>query len=279
MRGGEDRLDRHGLIRTLFGVPRALVGMIHVEALPGTPHQRLGLEELAAQAAAEAATYRDAGYHALVIENMHDRPYLKGRVGPEIVAAMTVVGREVRRAVSLPLGVQILAGANLEAIAVAHAVGAAFVRVEGFVFAHVADEGLMDSCAAELMRFRHTIGADSIRVFADIKKKHSSHAITGDLDLPQTARAAEFSLADGVIVTGAATGEPADPREVEAVREAVAIPTIVGSGITPENVGRFAAADALIVGSAVKRGGLWSNVLDPTRVRAMSRAFEAASTV
>ena len=85
---------------------------------------------------------------------MHDRPYLKGSVGPEIVAAMAVIGAEVRRAVPLPLGVQVLAGANLSAVAVAHACGASFVRVEGFVFAHVADEGVIESSAGALLRYR-----------------------------------------------------------------------------------------------------------------------------
>ena len=125
---------------------------------------------------------------------------------------MAVVGREVRRAVPLPLGVQVLAAANREALAVALACGAAFVRVEGFVFAHVADEGLMEADAGALLRYRTAIGAEQIRVFADIKKKHSSHAITADVDVAETARAAEFALADGVIVTGAATGQPADAR-------------------------------------------------------------------
>ena len=88
------------------------------------------------------------------------------------------------------------------------AVGAAFVRVEGFVFAHVADEGLIESDAGALLRYRRAIGAEGVRVFADVKKKHSAHAITADVDLAETAHAAEFFLADGVIVTGAATGEP-----------------------------------------------------------------------
>ena len=134
-------MDPRGLMNSLFSVPRALIGVIHVAALPGTPGARLDVAAIAEAAVAEARMYEAAGFHALAIENTHDRPYLKSSVGPEITAAMSVIGCEVRRAVALPLGVQILAGANLAALAVAHACGAAFVRVEGFVFAHVADEG------------------------------------------------------------------------------------------------------------------------------------------
>ena len=160
-------------------------------------------------------------------------------------------------------------------MAAAHACGASFVRVEGFVFAHFADEGLIESCAGELLRYRRAIGAERIRVFADIKKKHSAHAITADVDLADTARAAEFFQADGVIVSGAATGRTTDPDDVRQASDAVTIPTLVGSGVTPENMRCFAAADGLIVGSSVKRGGLWSNELDEDRVRAVAGAFQS----
>lgn len=205
---------------------------------------------------------------------MHDRPYVKGQASPEVVAAMTAIAREVKRTTALPLGIQILAGANREALAVALATGAAFIRAEGFVFAHVGDEGVHEACAGELLRYRRSIGADHVRVFADVKKKHSSHAITADLDVVETAQAAEFFLADGVIVTGVATGSDADPAEVAAVASAVSIPTLVGSGVRAETIARYERADAFIVGSALKEDGVWSNPLDPKRIEALVRAFE-----
>jgi len=259
-------------IRDLFGVQRALIGMIHVGALPGTPAARHDVGALIEAALADARAYRSAGFHGVMIENMHDRPYLNRTVGPEITAAMTAIGREVSRDLSLPLGIQVLAGANREALAVALACGARFVRCEGFVFAHVADEGLMNADAGELLRYRRTIGADGIRVFADIKKKHSSHAITADLDLATTARAAEFALADGVIVTGAATGQPTDPADVHDARRAVAIPVLVGSGVTARTMPQLAMAHGFIVGSEAKQDGVWSNPVDPARANALVAA-------
>jgi membrane complex biogenesis BtpA family protein len=266
-------MDRAGVVQDLFGAPRALIGVVHLGALPGTPEAHDPVEGVVQAAVADARVYAKAGFHGVMIENMHDRPYLKGGVGPEVVAAFAVVGREVRRAVGLPLGLQVLAGANREALAVAHACGAAFVRVEGFVFAHVADEGLIEGCAGELLRYRRAIGAGSVRVFADIKKKHAAHAITADVDLVETAHAAELFLADGLVVTGVATGRPAAPAEVRAVAEATGLPTLVGSGVTPANVSDYAAADALIVGSSVKRGGIWSGPLEAGRAEDLARAF------
>jgi uncharacterized protein len=266
-------MDPLSTFRERFGAPRALVGMLHVGALPGTPAARHSIEWLIEQTVAEARTYRDAGFSALALENMHDRPYLKGGVGPEITAAMTAVAREVKRETGLVLGIQVLAAANREALAVALACGADFVRAEGFVFAHVADEGFIESCAGDLLRYRRTIGAERVLVFADIKKKHSAHAITGDVPLAETARAAELFLADGVIVTGAASGEEASPDDVRNAAGAVRLPVLVGSGITVRNLACFADAHGFIVGSSLKQGGVWSNPLDRTAVESLARAF------
>lgn len=266
-------MDALPAFRERFGAPRALVGMLHVGALPGTPAACHSVDRLIEHAVAEARIYRDAGFTALALENMHDRPYLKGGVGPEVTAAMTAVAREVKRETGLVLGIQVLAAANREALAVALACGAEFVRVEGFVFAHVADEGVVESCAGELLRYRRAIGAGRVLVFADIKKKHGAHAITGDVSLAETARAAELFLADGVIVTGAASGEEASPEDVRSAAQAVRLPVLVGSGISARNLDRFADAHGFIVGSSLKQGGIWSNPLDRAAVEAMARAF------
>lgn len=269
-------MDARQTIHALFGAPRALIGMVHAGALPGSPAHELGVGALIEQAVRDALALKNSGFDAVMLENMHDRPYVKGAAAPETVAVMTAIGLEVRRATTLPLGIQILAAANREALAVALAIEASFVRVEGFVFGHVADEGWIEACAGDLLRYRRAIGADHVRVFADIKKKHSSHAVTADVGLVETARAAEFFLADGVIVTGGETGLAADRGEVAAVSRAVTIPTLVGSGITSDNLEGYASADALIVGSSIKHGGVWSNPVDPERARAVARAFGSA---
>ena len=266
-------MDSLATFRERFGGPRALVGMLHVGALPGTPAGRLSIEQLIEHTVAEARIYRDAGFTALALENMHDRPYLRGGVGPEITAAMTALAREVKRDTGLVLGIQVLAAANREALAIALACGAEFVRVEGFVFAHVADEGVIESCAGELLRYRRLIGADDVLVFADIKKKHSAHAITGDVSLAETARAAEFFLADGVVVTGPASGVESSPEDVRDTARAVRLPVLVGSGVSAANLARFGDAHGFIVGSSLKQGGVWSNPLDRTAVEALARAF------
>lgn len=250
---------------------KPVVGMIHVGALPGTPGQRQSLDELVAVACEEARLYREAGLDCLMLENMHDVPYLRGGVGPEIVAAMTVLAREVRRESggAIPIGMQILAAADLEALAVAHATGLDFVRTECFCFAHVADEGLMQSNAAKLLRYRRMIGATNVQVWADIKKKHAAHALTADLTIGDIAEAAEFMGAETIIVTGTSTGRPPQASEVAEARDHCSLPVFVGSGVGTGNVAELlGVSDGVIVGSDFKRDGHWANEIDPQRVHA-----------
>jgi uncharacterized protein len=258
---------------SLFSAVRPVIAMVHVGALPGTPASRTTLAEIEAQAVAEARIYREAGVHGVAIENMHDVPYLRGSVGPEITAAMTVLAMAVKEASGLPCGIQILAGANHEALAVAHATGLDFVRVEGFAFAHVADEGIIQSSAASLLRYRRTIGAERVQVWADVKKKHASHALTADVGIGETAAAAAFMRADALIVTGSATGHCPIEADIAEVRGACGVPLYLGSGITAENLGRYyAGADGFIVGSDFKIEGRWSEAVDPGRVERFMEA-------
>jgi membrane complex biogenesis BtpA family protein len=251
---------------SMFAAPPVL-GMIHVGALPGTAVADRSVAALVDAAVVEARTYREAGLDGVVVENMHDTPYLRGAVGPEIVAAMALCGRAVKAECGLRVGVQVLAAANLEALAVATAAGLDFVRVEGFAFAHVADEGIIEGCAGELLRYRRQIGGQQVQIWADIKKKHASHAITADIDLAATAEAAEFMRADAVIVTGTVTGDPPRIDDIRAAKSRSSLPIILGSGVGPANLREFFEhADGYIVGTAFKAGGRWQGAVDRRRV-------------
>ncbi|WP_421917800.1 BtpA/SgcQ family protein [Marinifilum sp.] len=239
---------------------KTIIGMVHVQALPGTPQNKYSISQICDMAVEEAKIYTEAGLDAIMIENMHDVPYLKETIGPEIVASMTAIAIAVREATDLDLGIQILAGANKEALAVAQAANFQFIRVEGFVFGHVADEGYMDSCAGELLRYRKAIGAEDVKIFTDIKKKHSSHALTADVDIDETAKAAEFFLSDGVIVTGSSTGKAVYLHEMKSLKDKLNLPIFIGSGITADNLSEYwDYASGFIVGSHFKEGGYWKN--------------------
>ncbi|CAJ0928152.1 unnamed protein product [Ranitomeya imitator] len=258
----------------LFGRWRSIViGMVHLKALPGSPGCTLPVGQVLEQACQEAEVYRKAGIvsnawscviqDGLIVENMNDVPYTL-RIGPRLQhpwpLSVPLSGRHAHdslsvfrfslAAISRPWRLhwrQVnISERRLD-----------FIRAEGFVFSHVADEGLVHACAGDLLRYRKEIGAEHIQIFADIKKKHSSHAVTADVSISETARAAEFFLADGVILTGVATGQEADAAELKEVQRSVRIPALVGSGVTLDNVETYEEASAMIVGSHFKHGGDW----------------------
>ena len=264
-------------MNSLFSATKPVVGVIHVGALPGTPRNTESVSELVDIAREEARLYREGGVDAIYIENMHDVPYMRGAVGPEIVAAMTLIGNEVKTQCGLPVGIQILVGANLEAMAVAHAVGLDFIRAEGYAYAHIADEGLIQASAANLLRYRRVIGAENVQVWTDVKKKHSAHAITADVSLGETAETVEFMGADCVIVTGSATGKAPAVADVLEAKAHCNLPVVLGSGINSLNVKEFYHhADGFIVGSSFKVDGNWANTLDPRRIEEFVRVVKTA---
>jgi membrane complex biogenesis BtpA family protein len=253
----------------------SLVGMVHLLPLPGSPRWAGDMGAVLDAARRDAERLIEGGCDALLVENMGDLPYLRGRVHPETVAAAALATGAVA-AMGAPVGVQLLAGANREALGVAVASGASFLRVEAFAYAHVADEGWLDACAGELLRARSGLRA-GVAIWADVRKKHAAHAVTADLSLADVAKGAAFCGADALIVTGASTGETTDPGDVEAAREA-GLPVVVGSGVTDRDAGSLATmADALIVGSWVKEDGDWRRPVSVDRVRRLREVMDAAS--
>ncbi|XP_049829809.1 uncharacterized protein F13E9.13, mitochondrial isoform X1 [Schistocerca gregaria] len=259
----------------LFNQKCNVIGMIHVGALPGTvqirtPNYRGSVSEITENACKDAEIYMKCEVDGVLIENMHDVPYVQPRdMEPETVSLLSCISMQIRNILppTIQCGVQVLAGGNKEAIAISLAAGLQFVRAEGFVFSHIADEGFTDASAGTLLRYRRKLSADQVLIFADVKKKHSAHAITADISLDETIKAAEFFMSDGVIITGSATGEPVDDDHFKAAKQSAKGPVLIGSGVTAENFKKYMNADGLIVGSHFKKDGRWQNAVDPERVQ------------
>ena len=251
----------------------ALIGMVHLEALPGSPGWSGDMSGLVHRAAADGEALLRGGCDGIIVENMGDLPYLKGRVDPETVAAMAIATARVV-ALGAPTGVQVLAGANREALGVAVAAGAHFLRVEAFAYGHVADEGWLEASAGTLLRARKALSAD-ISIWADVQKKHAAHAATADLSVEALAEGHRFCGADALIVTGASTGHPTDPAVLAAAQTA-GLPVAIGSGVTPQTARSLSTAAALIVGSYLKEEGNWRRPVDVERVRAVRAALDSA---
>ncbi len=250
--------------------------MIAVAPLPGAPRYQGSPSVILAQALSDLRQYKAAGVDAVLLENSHDLPYIKPPLPRAAVSLMKEIAREVRSRFTGPVGIQMLEAANETALEIAAAADLDFVRVESYVFAHVGGAGLVEGCAGKLLRQRRQLGCDHIKVFGDVKKKHCAHALTGDLDIVDEVKQAEFFLVDGVIVTGTRTTEPPDAAELRRVKKQAQLPVWIGSGLNPQNLRRyFRWADGFIVGSTFRVGGQFLGRLQSGRLAAFMKVFRS----
>lgn len=268
--------SQHGnVLAELFGRSKVLIGVVHLLPLPGAPrHAGGGMGPILDRARRDAEAYVAGGMDGLIVENHGDVPFAKpDHIGPETAACMAVVSDTLRRELGCPLGINVLANAALPALAVAVAGGAQFIRVNQWANAYVANEGFVEGEAARAMRYRRTLDAGHVRVFADAHVKHGAHAIVGDRPVEELVRDLAFFDADAVIATGQRTGDAADLGYIRMVAGASHLPALVGSGVTPGNVAAILeAVDGVIVASALKRDGVWWNEVERSRVQALAQA-------
>lgn len=266
-------------IEAIFGRRKAVIGVIHLRALPGSPdYDGASMDALLAHALSEAERYRAGGLDGLIVENHGDIPFAKpADLGPETAACMAVITQAVRTATRLPVGVNVLANGAVQALAVAKAAGAAFIRVNQWANAYVANEGFMEGRAAEAARYRAWLHARNVKIFADVHVKHGAHAITADRSIQELARDVEFFDADVAIATGQRTGDSATTEELRTIAAGTSLPVAVGSGVNPDNVGDIlSVADAVIVASYLKQDGVWWSEVDPDRVATFMAAVAKA---
>jgi hypothetical protein len=262
---------RDNALTTLFGNGQVIIGVIHLLPLPGSPdYNSESMELICNRAVQDGRAYASAGFHALIVENHGDIPFLKpDDLGPETAACMAVASEFVRREIGLPIGINVLANGAIAALAVAKAARAAFIRVNQWANAYVANEGLIEGPAARAMRYRSQLRASEVRIFADVHVKHGAHAITADRSIGELTRDVEFFNADVAIATGQRTGDAATLDEIRAIKTATSLPVVVGSGVSAENVREIlSVADGVIIASSLKREGLWWNEVDPDRANA-----------
>lgn len=254
---------------------KPLVGVVGLPALPGSPaHRGESLQEVAERAADDAMAYAAAGFDAIMLQNVGDRP-ATAAAGPETVAWMTAVGLQVRAACALPCGVSVLKNDARAAIAIAQVLQAEFVRVKVWVGAMVGPEGILEGVAADALRYRAAIGAQTVAIWADVHDR--TGVPLGQDSLEHCAiEAVNFGMADAIIVTGRSERETLEwlSRAKDAVGSTR---VLVGGGVTPANVDAMLVhADGVVVATAVKYAADLLNPVDHEAARQMATAVTRA---
>lgn len=268
----KQQMDRPRLksLADLFGVPKPVIGMIHLWPLPGSPgYTGYGMQTIIDHALRDAEALVRGGVDGLIVENMWDLPYYVGAdVKPEAMTAQAVAAAEVVKSFPLPVGINVIHNGGIVCLSIAVAARARFIRVCILTGSRLWDTGELDhGCAADLMRKRKELHAEDVHIFADVDKKHSV-SFPG-LDLATHIEWTEFYGADALIVTGRMTGAAPDVEKVREAKSLATRPILVGSGSNQQNITAFLQyADGVIVGSSLKKDGVMQNPVDEKRVRA-----------
>ncbi len=264
------------LIQT-FQTPNPIIGVVHLLPLPTSARWGGNLKAVIERAEQEATALAAGGVDGIIIENFFDAPFAKTQVNPAVVSAMTLIVDRIQNLVVVPVGLNVLRNDATSALAIAACVRAQFIRVNVLTGIMATDQGLIEGNAQELMRFRRELGAD-IAILADVLVKHARPLGTPNLTTA-VQDTIERGLADGVILSGWATGSPPSQEDLELAKTAAKeTPVFIGSGADWDNVGQLMqAADGVIVASSLKRQGNIQEPIDPIRVAQFVEAVKEAT--
>lgn len=260
-------------LQQVFNTDTPIIGVVHLLPLPTSPRWGGSLKAVIDRAEQEAAALASGGVDGILVENFFDAPFAKDRVDPAVVSAMTLVVERVKNLIPLPIGVNVLRNDASSALAVATCVQAQFIRVNVLTGVMATDQGLIEGQARDLLRYRRELGSD-VKILADVLVKHARPLSAPNLTVA-VQDTIERGLADGVILSGWATGSPPTLEDLELAASAAGdTPVFIGSGATWENIATLMkAANGVIVSSSLKRHGQREQSIDPVRV---SQFVEAA---
>jgi len=260
-------------LNEIFTHEKPIIGMVHLRPLPGSPmydKKKMSMQQIIDTAVHEAQLLEQGGVDGLQIENIWDYPYVKGQdIGPETVAAMAVAATYVKEAVKIPMGVNCHLNGGDQALAIAVAAGARWVRIFEWVNAYVSHAGILEGIGGKLSRYRTALDArDDVMFMCDVNVKHGSHFMISDRSLAEQANDAVTEGAETLIVTGFETGIAPTPEKVREFSENVSVPVILGSGTTSENVQELLKySDGAIVGSYFKENNNWKEPVSLERTK------------
>jgi membrane complex biogenesis BtpA family protein len=251
----------------LFSCEKPIIAMAHIPALPGTPRYdaTAGIDGLIDKVRVDLEHLIQGGVDGVLFCNEDDRPY-SFKAQPEQIAAMTRVVTELRPSEAL-FGVDFLWD-PIAALSIAAASGAMFIR-EVVTGTYESDMGLWSPDSSALLRLRHQLGADNIRVLFNVAPEFCSPL--GSRTVAERAKSAVVSsLADGILVSGPMAGAEPDYSTILEAKEAVGddVPVLLNTGAKTSNIVEYLeVADGVIVGSSLKVDGHTWNPVDPARVR------------
>lgn len=240
-------------IRSVFKKEHGiLIGMIHLSPLLSIRGFK-GMKVMLREALADLRALERAGFDGALIENDYDRPHTEF-ANPAQIASFTAVAEAVVAEARIPVGVQMMLNDWKSSFAIARVAGARFTRLDVFVDHVTSEWGILNPNPKEILREKKNI-CPNLLLLTDIQVKYKT--MIRPRPLTASAKLALANGADGVVITGNATGEETPTKKIEMIRRAFPSAKIfVGAGINEKNIReQLALANGAIVGTSIKKNG------------------------
>jgi len=252
-----------------LGQRKVVLGMVHLQPLPGTPFHRSGTFSEILRTAVESARSLQAGGADGCLVQTVDRVYTTGEDSdPARTSALALIVNAIVAATDedFQVGVQVMANALKASLAVAKVAGGTYIRAGAVVGATMSSYGLIEAHPHEVMTYRRSIDAADIKVIAEVDSMHYRWLGAGK-STAEVAGSARRVGADAVAVSHPEESVMLDM--IASVKDAVPdLPVILAGNTTHENAARLvAAADGAFVGTCLESGG-WGGQIDVEKVKA-----------
>ncbi len=256
----------------------------------------LFVQSLIQRALDEVEIYHRNGIKHIELENI-GAPYFIGNEIPlEDLLILHAVAQTIRKKYpELKMGIQVLSSGELEALPIAIACDAFFVRSEASIFKGLRPEGETNNQGnlAKFFYLRNYLHAAqgvelpenrrTPQIWCDVQKKHT--VFKEELSSLKTwLNTALFMKLEGIVLTGAETGSDIVENDLREAKNSISnlhenikqisgntaeisIPLVTGSGSNIEMYKKY--ADFIILGTSLKKNNYWENEVDESRVKEM----------
>lgn len=261
--------------KEMFRTKKPIIGLLHLEALPGDPFYKGSMKEVIECARKDLDALQKGGVDGILITNEMSLPYQK-HISTVTVASMARVIGALEAELSLPFGAEAIYDpeATIELCA---AVDADFSRCV-FTGAYVGDLGIIDHDVSRSLRLRRYLERQDLRLFFFVNSE--GEVLLNDRGTEEIVKTMMFNCRpDALVAAGSMAGVSPDGTLLETTAKAAGgrLPVFCGTGCredTIENI--FKTADGAFVGTTFKKNAALGERIELGRVRRFMAAARAA---
>lgn len=261
--------------KEMFRTEKPIIGLLHLEALPGDPFYKGSMKEVIECARKDLDALQKGGVDGILITNEMSLPYQK-HISTVTVASMARVIGALEADLSLPFGAEAIYDpeATIELCA---AVDADFSRCV-FTGAYVGDLGIIDHDVSRSLRLRRYLERQDLRLFFFVNSE--GEVLLNDRGAGEIVKTMMFNCRpDALVAAGSMAGVSPDGMLLETTAKAAGgrLPVFCGTGCredTIENI--FKTADGAFVGTTFKKNTALGERIELERVRRFMGAARAA---